>query len=409
MRAHVLVDRLLDADPGAVSGAVLGAAVEAHAELAAIVDGAVVGIVPGWEASADWAADGTRSVVVALVNRTGARKSTAASLRRTGLDAASMPHVSAAAASGWLPLSHLTLLTRARRADVAEVFDRDEAQLVDLARTLSADALDQRLVAWRYGALAELERNEPDPKPDHASDADTAKIVRGFAGRGLVTVDLTPASLAAIVEAVEARIETWRRQGSLTEDTRTWEELVGAAIVDLIADGAVSSRRGQIRPLLIATARLTELFDHAHIPDHQRQAWTARILGGGPIGRAALQELMEQANLVLVITDDDDQPLHVGRAQRLATAAMLLALYARAGRGCEFPGCHATHHRSHAHHITWWQHGGPTSIHNLTLLCPHHHALIHQRGFTVTRGPTGLVFHRPDGTPITPPPFTQAA
>ncbi len=409
MRAHALLDAVLDADPSGSAGSALGGAVEAHAELAAITDGAVVGLIAPWEASGDWACDGTRSAVVALVNRTGARRSAAGALRRTGLDAASMPHVSAAAAAGWLPLSHLTLLTRARRPDVAEVFDRDEARLVALARTLSADALDQRLLAWRYGALAELERNEPDREPDHASDADTAKIVRAFAGRGLITLDLTPRSLAALVEAVEARIETWRRAGQLTEDTRTYQELVGAAVMDLIADGAVSSRRGQIRPLLIATARLTELFDRAQTPDADRAGWSARILGGGPIGSAALRELMEQANVALVITSDDGEPLHVGRAQRLATAAMLLALYARAGRGCEFPGCHASHHRSHAHHILWWEHGGGTGIHNLCLLCPHHHASIHKRGFTVTRGPTGLVFHRPDGTPITPRPFAQAA
>jgi hypothetical protein len=133
------------------------------------------------------------------------------------------------------------------------------------------------------------------------------------------------------------------------------------------------------------------------------------VLGGGPIGHAALRELMERANIQLVVTTDDGEPLHVGRARRLATAAMLLALVARSGGTCEFPGCHAKHHRAHAHHILWWEHGGPTDITNLVLICAHHHALIHKRGYTVARGPTGLTWHRPDGTPIRPPPFQQAA
>jgi hypothetical protein len=83
-------------------------------------------------------------------------------------------------------------------------------------------------------------------------------------------------------------------------------------------------------------------------------------------------------------------------------------LFARAAGGCEFPGCHATHHRSHAHHIIWWRNHGETNIDNLALLCPHHHRLVHH-GWTLIRGPGGLTFHRPDGTTIDPPPFAQAA
>ena len=369
-RAHAALDAVLDVDPVTASGPELTAAIVSRAQLSAIVDGAVVAMIPPWEASADWAADGTATAVTAVVNRTGAHRSAAAALRRTGLDAASMPYVSAAARDGSLPLSHLHLLAKARRPEVAEVFDRDEAALVAEARTRTADSLAAWLRAWRYGALEEQGVNEPDTPLDHDSEADTARIVTGFAGRGLVTLDLTAVSLATIVEAVEARIETWRRTGQLTEDSRSYQELVGAAIVDLVVDGSTSSRRGQLRPLLIVTAKLTELFGRAGITGTDREAWSARILGGGPIGRAALRELMEQANLQLVVTDDDGEPLHVGRTRRLATAAMLIALLARARRGCEFPGCHASHHRAHAHHITWWEHGGCTGIDNLTS-CQH--------------------------------------
>jgi hypothetical protein len=408
-RVHALVDRVLDVDPGSASGVELSGLMTARAELAAVVDGVAVAAMGQWEASADWAHDGSATAVTYLVNHTGVHRSAAGALRRTGLDAAAMPHVLAAARAGSLPYSHLALLTRARRPEVAEVFDRDEAMLVAEAASRSADALSVFLRGWHYGALAELGANERDVPPDHASEADTARIVTGFAGRGLITLDVSALSLAAVTEAVQARIETWRRAGQLTEDPREWEELVGAAIVDLIADGSVSTRHGQIRPLLIVTAKLCDLFDRAGIPAEQREGWSARILGGGPIGQAALRELMEQANLQFVVTSDEGEPLYVGRAKRLATAAMLVALLARAGRGCEFPGCHASHHRSHAHHIVWWEDGGRTDVPNLCLLCPHHHRLLHKAGFTLARGPTGLEFRRPDGTAIDPPPFAHAA
>jgi hypothetical protein len=407
-QAHALLDVVLAVDPVRATGAELTGLMTARAELAAVVDGAAVAAMSQWDASADWASDGSVTAVTHLVNHTGAHRTAAAALQRTGLDAASMPHVSAAAAGGLLPLSHVHLLTRARTSEVAEVFDRDEEALVAEATKRTADSLAAWLRAWRYGALEELGRNEPDSPPDHASEADTARIVTGFAGRGLITLDLTPVALAAVVEAVEARIETWRRTGALTEDTRTWEELVAAALLDLLADGAVSSRRGQTRPLLIVLAKLSELFDRAEVPAGARDVWTARIAGGGPIANAALRELMEQANLQLVITDDDGEPLHIGRARRLATAALLIALIARSGGTCEFPGCHAKHHRANAHHIRWWRNGGETAIENLCLLCPHHHRLVHH-GWTLIRGPAGLTFQRPDGTTIEPPPFQHAA
>ncbi len=319
-----------------------------------------------------------------------------------------MPHVRAAAVRGALPLTHLTLLAKARRPEVAEVFDRDEPLLVAEAEGRTADSLAAWLRAWRYGALEELGRNEPDRPLDHDSEDDTAKIVTGFAGRGLITLDLTPVSLAVVVEAVEARIETWRRAGQLAEDERSYQELVAAALVDLITDGSVSSRRGQLRPLLIVAATLSDLFDRADVPAGERRAWSARIVGGGPIGAAALRELIEQANIRLVVTDDEGEPLYVGRAKRLATAAMLVALIARSGGTCEFPGCHARRHRANAHHIRWWRNGGGTDLNNLCLLCQHHHRLVHH-GWTLIRGPAGLVFRRPDGRIVEPPPFQQAA
>ena len=212
-----------------------------------------------------------------------------------------------------------------------------------------------------------------------------------------------------MVEAIEARIETWRRAGVLTGDDRTYPELVAAAHLDLVTDGSVSSRRGQLRPLLIVTATLSALFERAEVTGSERDEWQARILGGGPIGQQALRELMEKANISLVITTDDGEPLHVGRSQRLVTAAIFRALLARSGGTCEFTGCHASHHRAHAHHITWWRNGGETSIDNIALLCPHHHRLVHH-GWDLTRARDGtLDFRRTNGTPVPEPRYRNAA
>ena len=81
----------------------------------ALTDGHAVLVVPAWETSGDWTTDGSASPRIWLANHTGAHKTVAGALRTTGLEAHRMPHVSAAATQGALPLSHLHLLTRARR------------------------------------------------------------------------------------------------------------------------------------------------------------------------------------------------------------------------------------------------------------------------------------------------------
>jgi hypothetical protein len=69
-------------------------------------------------------------------------------------------------------------------------------------------------------------------------------------------------------------------------------------------------------------------------------------------------------------------------------------------RGCAFPGC--THNRfQHGHHIQHWLHGGETSLNNPSLLCSHHHHLVHEGGWSVERTAAGeFCFRAPDGNEV---------
>ena len=111
------------------------------------------------------------------------------------------------------------------------------------------------------------------------------------------------------------------------------------------------------------------------------------------------QRLACDASIVLLVEDEDGQPLSIGRKTRAIPPAIHRALRARDG-GCRFPGC--THrHFIHAHHIKPWAEGGETALENLVELCQYHHRLVHEGGYGCRLSDTGeLCFTRSDGRPI---------
>jgi HNH endonuclease len=103
--------------------------------------------------------------------------------------------------------------------------------------------------------------------------------------------------------------------------------------------------------------------------------------------------------VITIVEDEHGTPLDVGRKRRTVTTALKRALWSR-DRHCSFPGCHNRCYVD-AHHIDHWADGGETNLENLTLLCSHHHTLLHEGGFKIRRDGDGAIyFQRPDGRVI---------
>ncbi len=98
------------------------------------------------------------------------------------------------------------------------------------------------------------------------------------------------------------------------------------------------------------------------------------------------QHLLCDAGVTTLIVDSLGVPFDLGQTVRLATPAQRRALAIRDG-GCVFPGCDAPVSWCDAHHVDWYEHGGPTDIANLALLCRRHHGITHRRGWTMTTTP----------------------
>jgi len=123
--------------------------------------------------------------------------------------------------------------------------------------------------------------------------------------------------------------------------------------------------------------------DHYQVVVHT----DAKSLSGGA-GRADLpidtvKRLLCDCSLVTVVEGENGNPLDVGRKQRTVSTALKRALLAR-DRGCTFPGCHRKRYLD-GHHLKHWIHGGETSADNMTLLCTHHHRLLHEGGFGIVK------------------------
>jgi hypothetical protein len=76
--------------------------------------------------------------------------------------------------------------------------------------------------------------------------------------------------------------------------------------------------------------------------------------------------------------------LDVGRSRRTAPPKIRRALTIRDG-GCAAPGCDTDPSRCEAHHITYWEHHGETSISNMVLLCTKHHHMVHEGRWRIQR------------------------
>ena len=121
----------------------------------------------------------------------------------------------------------------------------------------------------------------------------------------------------------------------------------------------------------------------------------ARLADGTPLAPSELLRLALDADILPALFDTKGQPLWLGHKYRHASAAQRIALAAR-DKGCAV--CGASNSFCQAHHVIWWENGGPTDIDNLCLLCGDcHHKQIHERGAQLTRGPDGK-FH------LEPPP-----
>jgi hypothetical protein len=304
-----------------------------------------------------------------------------------------LPHTATAVAQAAVSGEHIAVIRAVLAAlppRLEEHREQLEADLAGWARTFDPRALG--LLGRRRLSVLDPDGPEPrdaDPTRSRLSlvEQGTGFAVGGWLGREDTAVLRTALGpLAAPVPAADG-----------TPDPRTGAERDADALVGLarrMLDTATLPAHAGVRPHVTVTVPLTVL--------ESRLGSGLLDLADATLPAAITAEDARRwacdAHLTPVVLGANSEPLDVGRASYTVPRALRRALAQRDG-GCAFPGCTVPAQWADAHHIEHWAQGGATALHNLVLLCPRHHTVLHSTEWEVTITEGFPLFHPPPWIP----------
>jgi hypothetical protein len=108
-----------------------------------------------------------------------------------------------------------------------------------------------------------------------------------------------------------------------------------------------------------------------------------------PVSAGTARRYLCNTGALPIVLGGSSEPLDLGVARRLFSAAQRVALATRDG-GCRFGDCDRPPSWCEAHHIDPYSTGGATDLSNGILLCRKHHLALHNYGWRIDRaGPPG--------------------
>jgi hypothetical protein len=265
-------------------------------------------------------------------------------------------------------------------------------KVVELARFATQET-EGRLISWAKGVSAACIRRRADlasrPSIEEAREAERARFLSCWyvdnSRRFGLEAELPAAEGAVVRRALERLAETLPmmpgEEGPCYASARRADALVALCSSTIGVD---------------ADPDRATVIVHAPVEALAAADQSCEIEGGGVIHPETARRLLCNARVQALIEDPGGNPEGLGRLTREPSAWMLRQLRYR-DRECRFPGCGARRF-TQAHHIRWWERGGPTDLGNLLLVCTFHHKLVHEYGWAVQRYKDGTVrWFRPDG------------
>lgn len=308
-----------------------------------------------------------------------------------------VPEFGAALATGRIGAEHVDALANATSkldTDVtASLFD-DTAELLDAASSMSPERFGRHVRdrARRLERDNGLERNTRQRRDTFLSrklNLHTGMIE----GRYAFHPELGNQIFGAIDREVAAMITDGerRRDPAFVDRSIDRNQLAAEALGNLVAGGHQTTRPLDADITVIVdehTLTTGELHDHS----------ICETSNGLDLPPASIRRLVCTGQITPIIVDTNGTALAAGRTIRHANRTQRRALRAMY-RTCAFHGCDITFDRCEIHHITPWEHGGPSDLSNMTPLCARHHHVVHEVGWSLSLdADRTLVIRQPDGT-----------
>ena len=319
--------------------------------------------------------------------RRSKRDAEAAAARGAVLDR--MPQLGEALSDGSIGAGHVdAVVGAARQLDddaKAELAQHAEA-LVNAAASMTPEQFDREVrgLARDLAGDGGLSRHEQLRR-----QRNVARWVDKHTGMCKTLLTLDPLDDAKVWTAFNAATAAARAVNQ-DDDERTWDQLQTDAIVDHITRPTGDNGGG-------LGAEVSVLIDYTALL-HGGEAKVAETSDGQSLPVEVIRRLCCDGTIVPVWLGTDHEVLAVGRQCRLATRAQRRALRAMY-RTCCMPGCTVGFEHCRIHHVTFWEHLGPTNLDNMVPICELHHHLVHEGGWTLQLH-TGrrITLRRPDST-----------
>ena len=299
----------------------------------------------------------------------------------------SLPATLEAVKGGWISLDHARVMGESHeRAPFAQ---GEELELIVLAISEDLDQFKKTV------ARGEDQRRAEDGLTRHERQRErrSGKVFDGDNEMVVLHAELDRVAGDRVKIAVHDLCDRLFRDDAKSGSNRTHEQRIADALVALITQRPESSGtaggddvQGDGSECDEIVPQATTLIVSVDYDTLSGQLKSAGLIDGTPIDIEDLRHIACDVGIVPAIFAADGQPLYLGRKQRAVTAAQKLALIAR-DKQCV--GCGMRASACDAHHIIWWDNGGPTDITNLVLLCPKCHKKVHKQGYQVTKSPNG--------------------
>ena len=231
----------------------------------------------------------------------------------------------------------------------------------------------------RYGRWGEFQRREDLLKHGRS-------LSQPYADDGMAEyrLRLDPEG-QAVLEAILGPLAAPQPSTVTGSDLRTSDQRRADALVEVCRRAAAAGGSAPTTPkaAVVVTMDWTDL---------QERTGAGTTLSGDLLAPETVRRMACDAAIIPAVLGGRSELLDLGRTVRLATPKLFLALCLR-DRGCTFPGCTRPPGWCDAHHGVHWCDGGPTDLSNMALLCPRHHTIVHQKGYTATITTTEVTWH----------------